>query len=49
MKFGAIPLDHARGGIMAHSQRVGQNMIRKGARLDEAAIEALRAAGNARR
>jgi molybdenum cofactor cytidylyltransferase len=45
VKFGAMPLDHARGGIMAHSQRVGQNMIRKGVRLDDAAIETLRAAG----
>jgi molybdenum cofactor cytidylyltransferase len=45
MKFGPMPLDHARGGIMAHSQRVGETMIRKGALLDDAAIEALRAAG----
>ena len=45
MKFGPMPLDDARGGIMAHSQRVGDTMIRKGARLDEAAIGALRAAG----
>ena len=45
MKFGSLPLDEARGGIMAHSQRVGETMIRKGARLDEAAISALRAAG----
>jgi len=45
MKFGSMPLDHARGGIMAHSQRVGETMIRKGARLDDAAIAALREAG----
>jgi molybdenum cofactor cytidylyltransferase len=45
MKFGSMPLDHARGGIMAHSQRVGETMIRKGARLDDAAIGALRDAG----
>ena len=45
MKFGSMPLDHARGGIMAHSQRVGETMIRKGARLDDAAIDSLRAAG----
>jgi molybdenum cofactor cytidylyltransferase len=45
MKFGSMPLDHARGGIMAHSQRVGETMIRKGARLDDAAIAALRDAG----
>jgi molybdenum cofactor cytidylyltransferase len=45
MIFGTLPLDEARGGIMAHSQRVGERMIRKGSLLDEAAIEALRAAG----
>ena len=45
MKFGSMPLDHAQGGIMAHSQRVGETMIRKGARLDDAAIAALRDAG----
>jgi molybdenum cofactor cytidylyltransferase len=45
MKFGPMPLDHARGGIMAHSQRVGETMIRKGARLDDAALAALREAG----
>jgi molybdenum cofactor cytidylyltransferase len=45
MKFGPMPLDHARGGIMAHSQRVGEIMIRKGALLDDAAIAALREAG----
>ena len=47
MKFGAVPLDEARGAIMAHSQRVGDKMIRKGALLDEAAIAALREAGRA--
>ena len=45
MKFGPTPLDEARGAIMAHSQRVGDRMIRKGSVLDEAAIEALREAG----
>ena len=45
MKFGSTPLDEARGAIMAHSQRVGERMIRKGSLLDDAAIEALRAAG----
>ena len=45
MRFGHAPLDEARGAIMAHSQRVGERMIRKGSLLDEAAIEALRAAG----
>jgi molybdenum cofactor cytidylyltransferase len=45
MKFGAMPLDYAKGGIMAHSQRVGETMIRKGALLNDAAIAALREAG----
>ena len=47
MKFGPAPLDEARGGIMAHSQRVGDKMIRKGALLDDAAIAALRETGRA--
>ena len=45
MKFGPTPLDEARGAIMAHSQRVGATMIRKGALLDDAAVAALREAG----
>jgi molybdenum cofactor cytidylyltransferase len=45
MKFGAVPLDEARGAIMAHSQRVGEKMIRKGSVLDEVALAALREAG----
>jgi molybdenum cofactor cytidylyltransferase len=45
MKFGPMLLDDARGGIMAHSQRVGETMIRKGALLDDAALAALRNAG----
>lgn len=45
MKFGPVPLDEARGAIMAHSQRVGERMIRKGAVLDEEALLALRQAG----
>jgi molybdenum cofactor cytidylyltransferase len=45
MKFGPAPLDEARGAIMAHSHRVGERMIRKGAVLDDAALTALRAAG----
>ncbi len=45
MKFGLVPLEEARGAILAHSQRVGERMIRKGSLLDEAAITALRDAG----
>jgi molybdenum cofactor cytidylyltransferase len=45
MKFGPVPLDRARGAIMAHSLRAGERMIRKGTVLDAPAIEALRRAG----
>ena len=45
MKFGPAPLEEAKGAIMAHSQKVGERMIRKGSLLDESAIEALRNAG----
>ena len=47
MKFGPVPLDEARGAIMAHSQRVGERMIRKGSVLDEAGLLALRETGRA--
>jgi len=45
MIFGPAALSDARGAIMAHSQKIGERMIRKGALLDDAAIEALREAG----
>ncbi len=45
MKFGPVPLEEARGAIMAHSQRVGERMIRKGSLLDEGAIVAMRESG----
>jgi molybdenum cofactor cytidylyltransferase len=45
VKFGPAPLEEAKGAIMAHSQKVGERMIRKGSLLDDSAIEALRAAG----
>ena len=45
MKFGPTPLEDAKGAIMAHSQKIGERMIRKGSLLDDAAIEALRASG----
>lgn len=45
MKFGSVPLEEARGAILAHSQRAGERMIRKGTLLDEAALAALRDAG----
>ena len=40
MKFGPVTLEEARGAIMAHSQRVGERMIRKGSLLDEGAVVA---------
>jgi molybdenum cofactor cytidylyltransferase len=45
MKFGLVPLEQGRSAIMAHSQRVGDRMIRKGSVLDQAALAALREAG----
>jgi molybdenum cofactor cytidylyltransferase len=45
MKFGVVPLEEARGAIMAHSQRVGENVIRKVSLLNDDAIAALRDAG----
>ncbi len=45
MKFGSVPLGEARGAILAHSHRLADRMIRKGAVLDDAALDALRAAG----
>ncbi len=46
MKFGPVPLDDAKGTIAAHSQRIGDRMIRKGSVLDDAALLQLRAAGH---
>ena len=45
MKFGPVPLAEARGAILAHSHRLEGRMLRKGAVLDEPALDALRAAG----
>ena len=45
MKFGPVTLSEARGAILAHSHRLEGRMLRKGAVLDEAALDALRAAG----
>ena len=45
MKFGPAPLEEADGAIQAHSQKVGDRMIRKGSLLDADMIAALRAAG----
>ena len=45
MKFGPVPLEEAKGAILAHSQRLGDKMLRKGSLLDEAGIALLREAG----
>ena len=45
MIFGAVPLDEAGDGILAHSLRTTARLIPKGTRLDEPALAALREAG----
>jgi molybdenum cofactor cytidylyltransferase len=45
MIFGALKLEAALGALVAHGHRLNGRMIRKGAALDEAAIAALREAG----
>jgi molybdenum cofactor cytidylyltransferase len=47
MKFGPIPLEEAKGTILAHSQKAGEKMLRKGTVLDDAALALLRGAGRA--
>lgn len=48
MHFGEVPVDQAKGAILAHSEALGQGRLRKGAILTEADIAALQAAGYAR-
>ncbi len=45
MIFAALPLDSARGAIAAHTHRLADRVIHKGALLDDAALAALRSAG----
>ena len=45
MKFGPTPLDQAEGCVLAHTQRLPGLVLKKGARLDAVAVEALRQAG----
>ncbi|MCZ4351299.1 molybdopterin-binding protein [Roseovarius aestuarii] len=45
MKFGAVPLDQAVGGILAHSVSTPDGRLRKGVTLTEDHIAQLRAAG----
>ncbi|WP_163849437.1 molybdopterin-binding protein [Pseudooceanicola aestuarii] len=45
MIFGPVPLDQAQGAILAHSIALPQGRLRKGQRLDAAALRALGEAG----
>ena len=45
MIFAAFPLDDALGTIVAHSHRLPDRVLKKGAVLDEAALAALHTAG----
>ncbi|HWA80165.1 MAG TPA: molybdopterin-binding/glycosyltransferase family 2 protein, partial [Acetobacteraceae bacterium] len=46
MIFGSLPLEEAKGAILAHNLRLAGRMLRKGTLLDEAAIAALAEAGH---
>ena len=45
MKFGDFPVDQALGLVLAHSQRYGDTLLKKGSVLSEADIEMLAKAG----
>jgi molybdenum cofactor cytidylyltransferase len=45
MKFGSLPIDEALGGVAVHSIRKEKLVLKKGTRIGEAEIAALRAAG----
>lgn len=45
MKFGAVPVAEAKGGIVVHAIRQDGIVLKKGAVIGEAEIDALRAAG----
>ncbi|MGA8159085.1 MAG: 4-diphosphocytidyl-2C-methyl-D-erythritol kinase, partial [Rhodoplanes sp.] len=45
MKFGAVPLAEAKGGIVVHAIRQDGIVLKKGAVIGDAEINALRAAG----
>lgn len=46
MKFGAVPLEQALGGVLAHSIMFDNIRMRKGIRLEQADLDRLRAAGH---
>jgi molybdenum cofactor cytidylyltransferase len=45
MRFAPVPLESAKGGIVAHAIRVGALVLKKGAVIGEAELAALRTAG----
>ena len=45
MIFGTLPLHEAEGAVLAHTRRLPDRVLKKGAVLDAAALDALRAAG----
>jgi len=45
MRFGPVPLGEAEGAILAHSLRLGGQVLRKGAMIGPAQVAGLRAAG----
>ena len=45
MKFGAVPLAEAAGGIVVHTIRKDGLVLKKGGLIGEAEIAAMRAAG----
>jgi molybdenum cofactor cytidylyltransferase len=45
MKFGSFPIDEALGGVAVHSIRKDKLVLKKGTKIGEAEIAALRAAG----
>ena len=45
MIFGTLPLHEAEGAVLAHTRRLPDRVLKKGAVLDAAALGALRAAG----
>ncbi|MBX6328799.1 MAG: molybdopterin-binding/glycosyltransferase family 2 protein [Pseudolabrys sp.] len=45
MKFGSVPVDEALGGIAVHSIRQGELVLKKGTRIGEQELAALKAAG----
>ena len=44
MKFGTVPLAEARGGVLAHSLRIGGVSLKKGRRLDDDDLASLNSA-----